>query len=263
MRQFLLAFCVVMLCQSCASRISSGSFRVLPGQPQYLLRSPDATTTPFDEVLSRYNGFVPGKDWMDLHPRMQLRIENAYYKPGAPKRGLNGYLGTEIAQYRVTSQGKLRLLSVKSMAARPTDQRAVQQLVSPVQERYRFHRFYFEILFKNSAQGSVLIGANTAEEIARLADELVSHPDSTCGAQSIHCTVFPELCSVSAEMEITVNGAPTTVLWGSSLASVAANPREVSLTRFYDGSQRPIEIDPHDPNALRVPLLPGDQVRWK
>ena len=252
-----------MFCEACANRLSSGSFRVLPGQPQYLLRSPDAITTPFNDVLDRYNGFVPGKDWMDLHPKMQLRIENAYYKTGAPKRGLNGYLGTEIAQYRVTKDGPLHLLSFKSMADRPPDQPAVQQLVSQTQERYRFHRFYFEILFKNSAQGSVLIGANSADEISSLASELVSHPDSTCGPQLTHCTVFPEACSVSAEMEIAVNGAPKVVLWGSSLASVAANPRELNLRRFYNGSERPIEIDPHDANALRLPLLPGDQIRWK
>jgi hypothetical protein len=263
MWRFLLLLGLAMLCESCANRFSSGSFRVVPGQPQYLLRSPDASTTPFNDVLDRYNGFVPGKDWMDLRPRMQLRVENAYYKPGTPKRGLNGYLGTEVAQYRVTKEGTLHLLSFKSMADRPVDQPAVQQLVPHTQERYRFHRFYFEILFKNSAQGSVLIGANSAEEIARLAGELISHPDSTCGAQSTHCTVFPELCSVSAEMEIVVNGASKVVLWGSSLASIATNPRELNLRRFYNGSQRPIEIDPHDAIALRLPLLPGDQIRWK
>jgi hypothetical protein len=252
-----------MLSVSCINRLSSGSFRVLPGQPQYLLRAPDATTTPFNDVLDHYNGFVPGKDWMDLRPRMQLRVENAYYKPGTPKRGLNGYLGTEVAQYRVTKTGTLHLLSSKSMPNRPADQPAVQQLVSQTQERYHFHRFYFEILFKNSAQGSVLIGANSAQGIASLAGELMSHPDSTCGAQSTQCTVFPELCSVSAEMEIVVNDVPKVVLWGTSLGSVATNPRELDLWRFYNGGQRPIELDPHDANALRLPLLPGDQIRWK
>ncbi len=235
----------------------------MPGQPQYLLRSPDSTTTPFNEVLDRYNGFVPGKDWMDLRPRMELRIENAYYQPGAPRRGLNGYLGTEIAQYRVTPEGTLHLLSVKPMAGRPGNDAPVQQLISPGQEHYRFHRFYFEILFRNSARGSVLLGANSAAGIDSLAARLLSEPDSVCGRESIYCTVFPEACSVSAEMEIVVNGARKVVLWGSSLASVATNPRELNLRRFYNGSQRPIEIDPHDPDALRLPLLPGDQIRWQ
>ena len=259
----LLLFSAIVLCQSCANRLSSSNFQVLPGQPQYLLRSPDATTTPFNEVLDRYNGFVPGKDWMDLRPRMELRIENAYYQPGAPRRGLSGYLGTEVAQYGVTPQGRLHLLSVKPMAARPENDPPVQQLISTEQERYRFHRFYFEILFRNSARGSVLLGANSTAEIDSLAARLLSEPDSVCGPASANCTVFPEACSVSAEMEIVVNAVPKVVLWGSSLASVATNPQQVTLRRFYEGKLRPIEIDPRDKEALRLPLLPGDQLRWK
>ncbi len=263
MPKLVLIFSLAILCQSCAHRLSSGSFQVLPAQPQYLLRSPDATTTPFSDVLSSYNGFVPGKDWMDLRSKMQLRIENAYYQKGFPKRGLNGYLGTEIAQYRVTREGRLRLISVKPMADRPVDQLPVQQLVTATQERYRFHRFYFEILFRKSVQGSVLLGANSADEIASLAAQLLRQPDSVCGNESKHCTVFPEACSVSAEMEIVVNGAPTTVGWGSLLASIADHPQQVDLLRSYAGRPTPIEIDPHDPGALRLPLLPGDQIRWK
>jgi hypothetical protein len=149
------------------------------------------------------------------------------------------------------------------MAGRPLDQPAVQQLVTPVQERCRFHRFYFEILFRNKVQGSILLGANSAEEIESLAGQLLSQPDSVCGDHSTHCSVFPEACSVSVEMEIVVNGAPTIVGWGSLLASVAANPREIKLRRSYNGRPTPIEIDPHDADALRLPLLPGDQIRWE
>jgi hypothetical protein len=36
---------------------------------------------------------------MELRPQMELRIENAYYRKGMPKRGLDGFLGTEIARY--------------------------------------------------------------------------------------------------------------------------------------------------------------------
>jgi hypothetical protein len=55
---------------------------------------------PFPDVLRVYNGFEPGRAWMELRPGMELRIENAYYQPGMPRSGLNGFLGTEIAQYK-------------------------------------------------------------------------------------------------------------------------------------------------------------------
>jgi hypothetical protein len=78
MKTFL--FLLLLFSLACTHR----SFRVLPGDPDYLLRSPDSKQVPFREVLNGYNGFVQGKDWLDLRPRMELRVENAYYEEGAP-----------------------------------------------------------------------------------------------------------------------------------------------------------------------------------
>ncbi len=236
---------------------------MIPAAPQYLLRSPDRSDTPFPEILDRYNGFVPGREGMDLRPLMELRIENAYYQKGMPKRGLNGFLGTEVARYRVQPRGGLRLISVQSMENRPNDQPAVQHLIARSQIGFRDYRFYFEILFKDESRtrGSVLLAANSTGELNQLAARLLAQPDSVCGVASPHCTVFPEACSVSIEMQIVVNGAPRTVLWGSSLASVAAHPRSIQLLRRYRGSFTPVELDVRDPQALRLPLLPGDRIR--
>ncbi|MFZ0594016.1 MAG: hypothetical protein WAM39_26400 [Bryobacteraceae bacterium] len=242
-----------------------GSFRVLPDRPDYLLQSPDSIDTPFAEVLRRYNGFEPARSWMDLHPWMELRIENAYYKAGAPKRGLDSFLGTEIAHYQVRPQGGLRQLSVQSMKVRPVDQPPVQQLIGGPQRRYRYYRFYSAIVFKRNGRtsGSVLLGANSTAGLERLAAQLLAEPASVCGDKSAHCTAFPESCSVSVEMEIVVNGAPRTVMWGSRVGSVAIHPRRVELLRPYAGRPTPVEMDPSDPNAFRLPLLPGDRITWE
>ena len=255
----------LIFAQSCVRRRASGSFRVLPGRPDYLLRSPDSSETPFPELLSRYNGFVPGKDWLDLRPRMELWIENAYYREGMPKRGLNGFLGTEIALYQVRPQAGLRLISVEShLKRRPRDQPPVQQLMRASQQRFRHYRFFWAVVFKRKGniRSSVLLGSGSMDELDRLTTQLASDPDSVCGGQSAHCTVFPTVCTVSLQIEIVVNGAQQTVPWGSLLANVAARPRHVELSRLYNGRLSPVEIDPSDPNALRLPLLPGDQINW-
>ena len=72
--------------------------------------------------------------------------------------------------------------------------------------RYRYHRFYFAIVFKRnaSARGSVLLGSNSTSELDRLAAQLLTEPDSVCSNQSTHCAVFPEDCPVAVEM----NGQP-------------------------------------------------------
>jgi hypothetical protein len=241
-----------------------GFFEVVPDKPNYLLRSPDSTATPFPEVLKHYSGFTPGQDWIDLRPYMGLRVENAYYREGAPKHGLTGFLGTEIALFQVRSKGSLRLLTVESMKQRPKDQLPVQQLIANSHRCFRYYRFFFELVFRQSAnaRGSVLLGANTKDELNSLTTRLLQTPETVCGNSRDSCTVFPEACSVSLEVGISVNGEARTVMWGSTLASVVAHPRLIKMQRLYAGRMRPMQIDPDDPNALRLPLLPNDRIRW-
>ncbi len=251
---------------SCATR-SHFDFRVVPATPNYILHDPGSGQTPFPEVLRAYNGFEPGRAWTDLCPGMELRIENAYYRPGFSRRGLNGFLGTEIAQYKVRSHGGLQLVSVRSMKDRPSDQLPVRQLIPSSEQRHAHFRFYYEVFFRKSgiSRSSVLLNANAKDEINRLATELMRDPDSVCGASSTNCTVFPEACSVSVEMEVVVNGSPQNVIWGSVLSDFVDldHPHHLELLRIYNGRLTPVRFDANDANALQLPLLPGDHVTWR
>ena len=162
---------------------------------------------------------APGQGWVDLRPPMQLRVENAYYREGAPKRGLAGYLGTEVARYQVQPNGSLRLLSTQPLKDRPRAQPPVDRLMPSFIRHYRYHRFYFAILFKRNAaaRGSVLLGANETVELESLAAQLLTEPDAVCNDRSTHCAVFPEACSVAVEM----NGQPFRL----------ERPKEPQLTR--------------------------------
>lgn len=245
---------------SCATR----EFRVTPATPAYLMRGPDGVKTTFPEILRRYNGFEPGRDWMDLRPYMELRIENAYYQPGVSRHGLKGFLGTEVARFKVESNGKLRLVSVKPMKPRPKDQAPVQQLIGAVQRHYSRHRFYYELFFgrESNARSSVLLGADTKEGLDDLAAKLAADPRRFCRDNPIHCTIFPELCTVSIEMQVVVNGVPRNLHWDSDLADVVDHPQRVELLRRYHGRWTPVKLDAHDRGALELPLLPGDRIHW-
>ena len=203
--------------------------------------------------------------WVDLHPQMDLRIENAYYREGAPKHGLEGFLGTQTARYQKQSGRGLRLVSVESaLSQRPADQPPVQDLIARSQTRYREYRFFYAIIFnrKGGIRGSVLLGAGSASEIDHLTDQLLSHPDSICVEKSRYCTVFPEACSVSVEVEIVVNSAPRTVVWGSQPASVAPGAHHIAVLRRENGRVVQVGVDAADPRSLRLQLLPGDQITW-
>jgi hypothetical protein len=262
----MLAMAGLVLC-SCGIRHSSGSvFEVLPVSPEYVLRSPEAQETPFSQVLRQYNGFVPGQDWLDLHPHMRLRVENAYYQAGLPKHGLNGFLGTEIALYRVRDNGFLQMVSTESKLPQlPADQSPVERLLPASEMRYREHRFFLAVKFSRRAEASpsVLLGANSSTELEALSARLQSSPDSVCHNSASHCVVFPEACSVSAEIEIVVNGVVRILPWDSTLSAVADKPKRVELLRLHAGRLTPVKLDPSDANALRLPLLPGDHLAWQ
>ena len=83
-----------------------------------------------------------------------------------------------------------------------------------------------------------------------------------CDPVSNRCNAFPAWCTASVAIEITVNGTARKVIWGSTLGSVAAHPRHVELLRVSNGRLAPLQIDAADPEALRLPLLHGDQVSW-
>ncbi len=260
-----LPFVTILACAltSCTPRVSQ-SFRVVPADPAYLLRSPDRQDTPFPDVLRRFNGFEPGRNWVDLPPSMGLRIENAYYEKGASRRGLTGYLGAEVARYSSTAAG-LELLSVEPMKNRPEWDRPVQNLIAPAQQRLPFHRFFYEIVFskRNNIHGAVLLAADTSDELDRLSAEL-SDPETVCHNDSPQCTVFPEACTVSVEMKVVLNGKPETVFWGSQLVSIVPHPvHRLEMKRLDRGRLVPVKIDVQDANALRLPLLPGDRIDWK
>jgi hypothetical protein len=263
LRRIVVAF-VLTLSVSCAIRRDATSFRVLPAKPDYVLRSPDSKDTPFPEVLGRYTNVGP--DWVELRPQIELRVENAYFREGAPKHGLANFLGTEIVRYRVLPAGMLEQIELKSsLTQRPADQPPVRQLISESQRRYLHHRLFYQVLVnkKSDVRSAVLLSAASIDELDRLTTKLLSEPDSVCGGVSTHCTAFPEACTASLEIQIVVNRAPRTVVWGSTLTGVAGNHRRIEMSRPYLGRLTPVEIDSRDPETLRVPLLPGDRIKWR
>jgi hypothetical protein len=248
------ALTALLFLTSCAAHRAPGSFQVVRAAPEYLLRSPDAQETPFPDILNPYRDARTG--WVDLIPQMELRLENAYYREGSLKHDLASYLGTQSARFQVRPHGGLRLVSAKS---------PVQELVSPPRRRYSHSRFFFTVAMnrKSPTRTAVLLGANSAKEIYRLTAQLLSDPESVCGDKQTHCTTFPETCTASIEIEITVNGAIQSVVWGTGLDRIAARPRRIEMLRLDRGRPVPVKIDATDPAALRLPLLPGDRIDWE
>ena len=196
---------------------------------------------------------------------MELRIQNAYYRDGLPKQGVDGYLGTETAHFQVRERG-VRLLSVENLLKpHPREEPPVQELIPPSHRGFAHYRYFYAVVFnhRGNIRGSVLLGAASTDELDGMGAALVTDPDTICSGSSGHCVVFPEMCTVSIDIEIVVNGVPRVVASNSLLASVATGAHHVELSRRKDaGLAVPPKIDPADPRSLPVPLMPGDRINW-
>jgi hypothetical protein len=209
---------------------------------------------------------APQGSWVDLLPQMELKIENAYFDPATPRQDPSGYLGTEIARYQVGPGRGLWPLGMQTpLAMRPKNQPSAQELISHSRRRHRKYRFFYAVVFtqQGTEGGSVLLGGSSLGELDRLSAELLVAPYSVCGERSRHCTVFPNTCTVSLEMQIVVNGQKRSVPWRSILASVVPGARHIELMRGSGANHVTSQsINPANPEEVRTALLPGDQVHW-
>jgi hypothetical protein len=208
--------------------------------------------------------------WVELLPGMRLKIEGAYYRDGSPRRGLADYLGPETVTYEVRPDGTLRQESVTSFLTskpeekQPRDQPAIQTLIRPRDLTGWRHRLFFQIVVNRvgATRPAVLIGSRSTAELDRLTAQFLAGGPQACTTAPTRCTAFPDWCTTSVEIEIVANGVARKVVWGTTLGAVAGRPAHAELLRVSAGRLAPIAIDLTNPEALRLPLVHGDQLSW-
>ena len=239
-------------------------WRVAPSPSGYALTD-GKQSEPYAQMLERYNRFETGSGWIDLKPYMRIQIENAYYEPGKPKRGLDGFIGTELVWYRKPVPPGLieGAVTPKMLAPRPPEDPAVQTLLPPASRGFGAYRLFFSIRVnrRGATRGAVLLGAPNESDLSARAAALLADPDSVCREGAADCTVFPEVCTVSPQIEVSVNGGEKVFVWGTPLSAAVGEAKQVRLTRLLAGKRSSVPIDAADKNALRLPLLPGDEIR--
>jgi hypothetical protein len=197
--------------------------------------------------------------WVTLSEGMTLKIESAYFQEGAAKRDISTYIGIESQTLETRSNGQLRPTALTTLPSRPPSQPAVSTLLPVPQQSLRSHRFFFQVAMDKATgkASAVLLSARSNAEMESLATTLLQNPSSVCRSNSPNCTVFPEGSAVSLGAAITLNGKPATIAWGSTLGSVVGQHRPFTIQR-----RNRMRIDANDPQALRLPILPGDAIAW-
>lgn len=248
---------------ACALR-TTDTFRVLPGEPQYLVQSPDLDRTAYDQVLRAYT--PQDRGWIELKPRMGLFIQYALFREGSTEHTLENYLGTESIRYEVEGRGKLAEFGeVSRMEPRPQDAPPVDQLISKRQREKKHHRFFFQVvIYTPEAQRvAALISSDSPEELQSLTEKLQSGVTAMEDVSADNYALLPENASAAVEFSFTVDGSPTRAVWGARLSRFIAGSPQPQLLRLYKGKWRRVDFDPEDRQSLAMPLLPGDRVELK
>jgi len=202
-------------------------------------------------------------EYLDLRPGVRLNVEKAYYARGSSGRGLDCFLGTQLATFGVQTNGVLQFLGVEAKPFRDglASQIPADQLIPAYMRGKRFNRFYYAVPYVRSNQptASVLLAGKSAKEIDMLSGQLKAAPDQVCSPQSMRCTVFPEGSTVSIMMDIVVNGVPKVVMWGSVVGSVTGGRPAASLERRDLEHSEPVRLEGQ---SASMRLLPGDRVSF-
>ena len=246
---------------SCGAR-RPGQFESLPGKPFYRLRSPARIETPYPEVLAAHGDVKEG--WVDLTGGMTIQIEKAVFADPQGPRNLSNFVGLESARFAVTDTGRLKNMAIQELPNRPAHEEPIRELVGTRFQRQRYHRLYFQIVFdrRSGDAPAVVLGADTREALRQLGDKLTANARAVCGQGSVHCIVIPPNTTTSLQFEIFVNGKPSFVSWGTSVKGVVGTRTSFEMQRKFGGRSVPVRIDAQDPEALRLPILPGDRFDW-
>jgi hypothetical protein len=89
------------------------------------------------------------------------------------------------------------------------------------------------------------------------------------GMSGVDCISFPFDFGVSAELRVRMNGREAfvqldgIVLDALGLPNFPADvPKNLRITRLYQGRSVPVTFDPAAKDILRLAVMPGDELTW-
>lgn len=252
----MLAALAFILC-GCQAR-----YKVEPAVPYYILKSPDGLKRFFPESTSGFDNTLEG--WIDLGPGISLKLEKAFFTPPESRRILD-YRGLEMVQYHYESPGLLRLRDNSTLENRPVGQDPVASVLPTAQLHCKHHRFFFQVVLdkQHGSAQAVLLSGDSSPHMKEAASGLaMGEGCPPSGPKKLYCTAIPESISASIQFEIRANGKSRTVSWRSTVASIVGSEKPVALARKFRGKMVPVVLGAQDLDSLRLPLWPGDELRF-
>jgi hypothetical protein len=236
-------------------------------------------SAPVEDTLFYRYSYGPG-GYIDMAPKMQLRIERDFIDPQGGGHSSSDYRGTTITYYDVlgSTGTSLKFVRVEKKSAGSTafdadssDAALARQFATTSRQRL----FLQDLAVSGDAKTpAILIGGALDQDLNGATQAIENDPRISCKALlswQITCALFDGAVTVSPMLEVFINSARTYVPIGTKLQFIlphvstserATLIQTLRVERSFQGKAIWVQLPP-DPDAVSQLLLFGkDRVSW-
>jgi len=228
-------------------------------------------------IAYRYQlGSYDTTGFFELTPDFRLEVVSPIYDSDV--QSLEHQTGYETAYYRFRSlPGDNRLtVSLASVAEYHNSQTPIAKSAPTNKLNLPASPSYFHLLFKTDKTSihqvtrAFLLSSTDESKLYAGTKQLRAASIDACDAVStsgVSCIGFPQNLGVTPELRIRANGQEVFVPLDGMVANAlgihnifADVPKNLHVTRLFEGNRIPIVFDPTDKDILRLTLMPGDEL---
>jgi hypothetical protein len=236
-------------------------------------------SAPVEDTLFYRYSYGPG-GYVDMAPKMQLRIERDFFAPQSSSHTASDYRGTTITYYDVVgSTGtSLKFLRVEKRSAGSTAfaaNSADTELAKEFANTSRLRLFLQDLTVSGGAKTpAILIGGALDQDLNGPTQAIENDPGISCKAllsSKITCALFDGVVTVSPMLEVFINGARTYVPIGSKLQFIlphvttsqqATLMRTLRVERSFQGREARVQLPSELEGVSQLLLFGEDRISW-
>lgn len=245
------------------------------------IRSAVAERFPLPPSIAyRYElGSFDTTGFFELTPDFRLNVVSPIYQDGQPKT-VEHQLGYEASYYnfRAPQKDNRVVASLTSVTEFRTGEHETTKTAPRNKIDFPSSPNYFRLVLKTEKSStkqitlSFLLGSPDEQHLDVGTKQLQAASVNSCQAvtlSGVTCIAFPADFGVSAELRVRTNGSESfvrldgIVLDALGLRDFSADvPKNLQITRLYQGRRVPILFDPATKDIFRLSLMPGDELVW-
>ncbi len=231
-------------------------------------------------IAYRYElGSYDTTGFFELTSDFRLNVVSPIYQDGQTKT-IEHQLGYEVSYYsfRSAANGDRVTASVTSVTEFRTGEHETPKAAPRNRIDFPESPTYFRLVLKTERSSTkqitltFLLGSPEEQQLDAGTKQLQAAAIDSCRAvtlSDVACMSFPFDFGVSAELRVRTNGREAfvqldgMVLDALGLPNLSADvPKNLRITRLYQGRRVPVMFDPLTKDIFRLSLMPGDELAW-